>query len=62
VVATHPAGPTQNRVGIERDGLVSERFLTTLPQDAFPASDVVARSLHRGAFETTLRDEDSKVA
>ncbi len=58
VVATHRAGPTKNRIGIQRDGLVYELFLTKLPQEAFTASDVVALYLHRGAFETTLSDED----
>ncbi len=48
VVATHPAGPTKNRIGIQRDGLVYELFLTKLPQEAFTASDVVALYLHRG--------------
>jgi hypothetical protein len=60
VVATHPAGPTKNRIGIECDKLVYELFLTKLPQEAFTASDVVALYLHRGAFETTLGDEDTE--
>ena len=60
VVATHPAGLTKNRIGLLRDGLVYELFLTNLPQKAFMASDVVALYLHRGAFETTLWDEDSE--
>lgn len=60
VVATHPVGPTKNRIGVERDGLVYELFLTKLPQEAFTASDVVALYLHRGAFETTLSDEDTE--
>ncbi len=60
VVATHPAGPTKNRIGVQRDGVVYELFLTRLPQEAFTASDVVAIYLHRGAFETTLSDEDSE--
>ncbi len=60
VVATHPAGPTKNRIGIERGGLVYELFLTKLPQEAFTAADVVALYLHRGAFETTLSDEDTE--
>ncbi len=58
VVATHPAGPAKNRIGVERDGLIYELFLTKLPQEAFTAADVVALYLHRGAFETTLSDED----
>jgi hypothetical protein len=60
VVATHPAGPTKKRIGVERDGLIYELFLTKLPQPAFTAADVVALYLHRGAFETTLSDEDSE--
>jgi hypothetical protein len=58
VVATHPAGPKKHRVGVERDGIVYELFLTTLPQGAFTAADVVALYLHRGAFENALCDED----
>jgi hypothetical protein len=59
VVATHPA-PTsgKSRVGVTRDGVVYELFSTTLPQNTFTASDVVALYLHRGAFETALADED----
>ncbi len=60
VVATHPAGPKKHRVGVERDGIVYELFLTTLPQGAFTAADVVALYLHRGAFENALCDEDSE--
>lgn len=60
VVATHPQGPKKQKIGVERDGLIDELFVTTLPQEAFPASDVVALSLHRGAFETTLSDEDTE--
>jgi hypothetical protein len=58
VVATHPAGPKKHRVGVERNGIVYELFLTTLPQGAFTAADVVALYLHRGAFENALSDED----
>ena len=58
VVATHPKGSKKQRIGIERDGLIYELFLTKLPQRAFTASDVVALYLHRGSFETTLSDED----
>jgi hypothetical protein len=60
VVATHPKGPKKQRIGIERDGLIYELFLTKLPQEAFTASDVVALYLHRGSFETTLSDEDAE--
>ena len=58
VVATHPAGKTKSQVGVERDGVVYELFLTDLPQPAFTAADVVALYLHRGAFEHALADED----
>jgi hypothetical protein len=61
IVATHPA-PTKKKkkrqVGVIRDGVVYELFLTNLPQSAFTASDVVSLYLHRGAFETALEDED----
>jgi hypothetical protein len=58
VVATHPKGLKKQRIGVERDGLIYELFLTKLPQAAFTASDVVALYLHRGSFETVLSDED----
>jgi hypothetical protein len=58
VVATHPTESRKHRVGVERDGIVSELFLTMLPQGAFTAADVVALYLHRGAFENALCDED----
>jgi hypothetical protein len=58
VVATHPKGPKKQRIGVERDGLIYELFLTQLPQEAFTAADVVALYLHRGSFETVLSDED----
>jgi hypothetical protein len=60
VVATHPAGPAKNRIGIERGGVVYELFLTDFPQPAFTAADVVALYLHRGAFENALADEDQE--
>jgi hypothetical protein len=60
IVATHPAGPKKSRVGVERNGIVYELFLTALPQEAFTAADVVALYLHRGAFENALSDEDSE--
>jgi hypothetical protein len=60
VVATHPAGPKKSPVGVTRAGVVYELFLTRLPQQAFTAADVVAVYLHRGAFETTLSDEDQE--
>jgi len=58
VVATHLKGPNKQKIGVERDGLIYELFLTKLPQEAFTASDVVAAYLHRGSFETVLSDED----
>jgi hypothetical protein len=62
-VATHPA-PTKKQkkrqVGLIRNGVVYELFLTNLPQNAFTASDVVSIYLHRGAFETALEDEDQE--
>lgn len=60
IVATHPAGKTKSRIGVTRSGVVYELFVTQLPQNAFTASDVVALYLHRGAFETTLADEDQE--
>lgn len=60
VVATHPAGPTKPRVGVERNGIVYELFLTMLPQGAFTAADVVTLYLHRGSFENALSDEDTE--
>ena len=60
IVATHPAGPTQRQVGVERDGTVYELFFTNLPQQAFTARDVVELYLHRGAFEPILADEDQE--
>jgi hypothetical protein len=58
VVATHPVGTQKSRVGLTRSGVVYELFFTTLPQQAFTASDVVELYLHRGAFEPALADED----
>jgi hypothetical protein len=61
IVATHPAPAKKKKkrqVGLIRNGVVSELFLTNLPQSAFTASDVVSLYLHRGAFETALEDED----
>ncbi len=63
IVATHPAPARKQRkrqVGRIRDGIVYELFWTNLPQNAFTASDVVSLYLHRGAFETTLEDEDQE--
>jgi hypothetical protein len=47
-------------VGVERDGVVYELFVSTLPTPAFTASDVLDLYLHRGSFETVLADEDDE--
>jgi len=60
VVATPPAGEKKSPVGVTRAGVVSELFFSRFPQQAFTTSDVVALDLHRGAFETTLADEDQE--
>lgn len=44
-----------------RAGVVSERFFTNLPQQAFTACDVVDLYLHRGAFESQLAEEDQEI-
>src|SRR5262245_35167201 len=59
-MATHAAGEKKSRVGRTRQGVVSERFFTKLPPGAFTAADVVALSLHRGAFEQARSDEDAE--
>jgi hypothetical protein len=41
VMATHPTGKKKISVGVTRAGIVSERFFTNLPHQAFPACDVV---------------------
>jgi hypothetical protein len=58
VVATHAGTSSSPAVGIERDGMVYELFVSTLPSLAFTASDVLDLYLHRGSFETALADED----
>jgi hypothetical protein len=60
VVAARPAGKKKSPVGVTRAGVVYELFFSRLPQQAFTASDVVELYLHRGAFETTLADEDQE--
>lgn len=60
IVATHPAGATKSRIGVTRNGVVYELFLTNLPPTAFTAADVVALYLHRGSFELALADEDQE--
>ena len=60
MVATHPPSEKKSRIGVQREGIVYELFLTMLPQAAFTAADVVMLYLHRGAFETALSDEDAE--
>jgi hypothetical protein len=60
VVAPHPPGPNTHRVGVARVGIVEERFVTTWPHEAFPAADVVALSLHRGACDHARSDDDTE--
>jgi hypothetical protein len=60
VVATHPGTSADPAVGVERDGIVYELFVSTLPSLAFTASDILELYLHRGSFETVLADEDKE--
>ncbi len=57
-VAAHTATSSAPKVGVERDGIVYELFVSTLASPAFTASDVLDLYLHRGSFETALADED----
>ena len=57
-----PTLPRSERAGLaspERR-VVYELFLTNLPQGAFTAADIVALSLHRGAFENARASEDQE--
>ena len=58
IIATHAATGSAPAVGTERDGMIYELFVSTLPSLAFTASDVLDLYLHRGSFETVLADED----
>jgi hypothetical protein len=60
VVATHPGTSADPAVGVERDGIVYELFVSTLPSPVFTASDILELYLHRGSFETVLADEDKE--
>ncbi len=60
VVATHAVPDSAPAVGTQRDGMVYELFMSTLPSPAFTASDVLDLYLHRGSFETVLADEDDE--
>jgi hypothetical protein len=58
IIATHAATGSAPAVGVERNGMIYELFVSTLPSLAFTASDVLDLYLHRGSFETVLADED----
>ncbi len=58
MVASHAATSSPPPVGVERDGMVYELFVSTLPRLSFTCSDVLDLYLHRGSFETVLADED----
>jgi len=60
VVATHTRTSSDPSVGVERDGIVYELFVSTLPSPAFTAADILELYLHRGSFETVLADEDKE--
>jgi hypothetical protein len=60
VIATHPVTKAAPAVGVVRDGMVYELFVSTLPSPAFTASDVLDLYLHRGSFEAVLADEDKE--
>jgi hypothetical protein len=60
LVGTHPAGEHKPTIGVVRKETVYELFYTTLPPQAFTASDVLQLYLHRGSFETVLSDEDQE--
>ena len=60
IVATHPASSSPPSIGVEREGMVYELFVTALPFPAFSPKDVLDLYLHRGSFETVLADEDSE--
>src|SRR5712691_2459787 len=60
IVATHPASSTPPSIGVQREGLVYELFVSMLPANAFSPKDVLELYLHRGSFETVLADEDGE--
>jgi hypothetical protein len=60
IVAAHQASSSPPSIGVEREGMVYELFVTTLPFPAFSPKDVLDLYLHRGSFETVLADEDSE--
>jgi hypothetical protein len=56
IVATHPASSTPPSIGVQREGLVYELFVSMLPAKAFSPKDVLDLYLQRGSFETVLAD------
>ena len=60
VVATHPGTSADPAIGVERDGVVYELLVSTLPTSAFTTSDVLDLYLHHGSFETVLADEEKE--
>jgi hypothetical protein len=60
IVAVHQAGAKEAPIGITKQGLVYEIFLTSAPKEAFTPVDVLHLYLHRGAFETALAHEDQE--
>jgi len=58
LVATHPATSSSPPVGVEREGVVYELFVSTLSSPAFTCSDALELYLYRGSFEAVLADED----
>ena len=60
IVATHSATPTPASIGMTRNGLVYEIFLTIASPQAFTPADVLHLYLHRGSFENVLATEDQE--
>jgi len=58
IVAVHPASSSPPPVGVQREGMVYELFVTAVATTAFTPKDVLDLYLHRGSFETVLADED----
>jgi hypothetical protein len=56
VVATHARTSSDPEVFVERDGIVYELFVSTLPSPALTAADILELYLHRGSVETVLAD------
>lgn len=60
IVAAHQASSSPPSIGLEREGMVDELFVTALPFPACSPKDVLDLYLHRGSFETVLADEDTE--